>query len=272
MNEENLLIPSAQGARLNVIHWPVPNANHVLCIVHGLAEHAGRYQGMARHLSAAGIAVLAVDLRGHGQSTGKRGHTRRYAHLLDDVEELLKAARAEYTDAKLALLGHSMGGNLVANFVTARSTTELTAFILSSPWLRLAFDPPTWKLTLARWMNHVLPGLTQNNELDPTLISRDPAEVAAYTNDPLNHTRISVRMYNEIVKHGEQALAAKAPALPGLIYHGTGDQITSHTASHELSQKWNTQWLALEGSYHETHYDLEREKVYGTITGFILKN
>jgi acylglycerol lipase len=271
MNEENLIIPSTRGARLHVIHWPVPDAHRVLCIVHGLAEHAGRYIGMARHLTTAGVAVLAVDVRGHGQSTGKRGHTKHYSDLLDDVEELLKTARAEYPDSKLILLGHSMGGNLVANFVTSRSITELSGFILSSPWLKLAFAPPVWKLNLARWMDRILPGLTQDNELDPALISRDPAEVQAYTNDPLNHTRISVRMYNEIVKYGELVLNANPPALPGLIYHGTADQVTSHKASHELSQKWNTQWLALEGSFHETHYDLEREKVFKTITEFILK-
>ena len=197
MSEENQFILSQDGLKLHLHHWRTKQPQKVLCIVHGLGEHAGRYTELSKVLNDDNCSVMAIDLRGHGLSEGKRGHTRSYEHLLFDIEELLKAARAEYLDLPMILFGHSMGGNLVASFVKTKTTSELSGFILSSPFFDVAFQPPEWKVKLAKAVGALLPGLLQSNELDVEAISQDAEEVKKYQADPLVHDRISIRLFLE---------------------------------------------------------------------------
>jgi len=270
MSEEKEFILSKDGKKLCVHSWEIPEASWVLCIVHGLGEHAGRYGALANHLNKQGISVFALDVRGHGLSEGKRGHAA-YANLQSDIEELLKYARALNTEAKLVLMGHSFGGNQVAHYVKHDNTNELAAFILSSPFLDVAFQPPKWKITMANLVGSILPSLTQSNELDPSTISRDPKEVEKYVNDPLVHDRISVRMYLDVSKAGKDLLKNTKPIkIPGLVYHGDSDLLVSFEATRQfVALNEGLIWHPLEGVYHEPHNDLGREKVYTLVSDFI---
>ncbi len=270
MSERDYLL-SKDGLKLYYRAWLVDTPKAVLCIVHGLGEHSGRYKKVAAFFNDHDISVLAMDNRGHGKSEGKKGHGPDYQLLLSDVEELMKKARSEHTEAPMILMGHSMGGNFVGNFVMQENVNELAGFILSSAWIKLAFEPPQWKVNLARKVATVLPFLTQGNELNTAHLSRDEEEVRKYEEDPLVHDKISVRLFTDCLTNGIKLLESdKKLKIPGLVIHGTADHITDPKASEEFAEKHdNVEYVPIEGSYHETLNDLDREKVLDVLLHWI---
>ncbi len=267
MESEPQYFLSQDGLRIYYRHWEEANPTKILCIVHGLAEHSGRYTHVADFFINQGYAVFALDLRGHGISQGKRGHAKTFDHLLSDVEELLKSARAEHTDLPMFLLGHSMGGNIVANYVLKKPTNELTGYILSSPWLRLAFEPPVWKMKLAKLVSGILPSLTQPDGLDANALSRDQSIVDAYKADPMVHGIISAGLFTSGTLAGEEVLQRSFEIkIPGLIYHGDADRIVNWNASEAFAKnnKMAT-WKLLKGVYHEGLNDLGKDELMATI-------
>lgn len=265
---------SQDGLRMYYHQWSPEQPQKILCIVHGLAEHGGRYAHVAEYLNARGIAVFAMDLRGHGRSQGKRGHAKSYDLLLSDVEELLKTARAAHTELPMYLMGHSMGGNIVANYVLKMSTNELSGFILSSPWFRLAFEPPRWKVKLARLIGRFLPALTQPNGLNPADLSRIPEVVRDYQADPLVHNVISAGLFIACSTAGEEALQrAFEVELRGLVFHGNADRVINWQASQTYASNNDLlSFVSLEGSYHEALNDLNQEKAMQMISEWINGN
>ena len=272
MSEETDYFLSQDGLRLYYRMWAPEDPKKVLCIIHGLGEHSGRYAHVAAWLNRRKIAVFALDLRGHGLSGGKRGHARSYDLLLSDVEELLKTARAEFTDLPMYLMGHSLGGNVVASFIRKMNTNELEGYILSAPWFGLAFDPPAWKLKLGKLMADVWPSLTQPNGMDTSTISRDPAEVKAYEEDPLVHDRISAGLFADISNAGNRSLENPSEIkLPGLVYHGNADRLINWQRTLRFAEKAGAEWHELDGVYHEPHNDLDREQVFRLLQNWLEK-
>lgn len=271
MTNETEYFLSQDGLKLYYRSWLPENAESVVCIVHGLGEHAGRYLHVGDFLSKNGSAVFALDLRGHGLSQGKRGHAKSYDLLLSDIEELLKTARAEYTELPLFLMGHSMGGNLVANYMIRMNTNDIAGFILSSPWFKLAFEPPKWKLELGRFITGVFPGFTQPNGLIAQQISKDPEVVKAYVEDPQVHNHISAGLFTHITTAGEYAMEhVDEITTEGLIYHGNADKITDWNSTKSFAERCATaEWHELENVYHEPHNDLEKDKVLDLILNWI---
>ncbi len=262
---------SQDGLRIYYRHWDCEQASKICCIVHGLGEHSNRYEHIARELNREGVTVFAMDLRGHGLSQGKKGHVKNYDLFMSDIEELLKTARSTYTELPMYLMGHSMGGNLVANYVLNMSTNELVGFILSSPWFKLAFAPPAWKLKLGSFFNSVYPALTQPSGLDISKISRDKNVVQAYIDDPLIHDRISAGLHTAITEAGTHALTnAHAVKLRGLAFHGTSDQVIDWNASSEFaSQSDQITFHPLDQMYHEPLNDIGNSQVIGLVKEFI---
>lgn len=275
MREERQFILAKDGLELSSIHFPAPNPRAVMCIVHGLGEHIERYRPMAEFLTANDIAVTGIDLRGHGMSEGKKGHAKNLDVLLSDIEELMKFTRAEYTELPLFLFGHSLGGNLVANYMKTQNTSEISGFILSAPFFRVNFEPPKWKVTIAKIMGSIWPSLTQPSGLETSAISRIPEEVQNYEEDLLVHDKISVGLFLSSTKRGaEVILNSKKLTVPGLVYHGTEDRLTSHEASLEFSNKnpSHVDFVSLEGAYHEPHNDECRHEVNDMILDFLNRN
>ncbi|MDP5171442.1 MAG: lysophospholipase [Bacteroidia bacterium] len=234
----------------------------VMALVHGHGEHSGRYAPMAQYLNNAGIAVIASDQFGHGQTSGKKGHTPSYAAMLDGIDELLAEAKRRFHGVPLFLYGHSMGGNIVANYVLRRGA-PVQGVILSSPWLRLALKPTSAQLLMAKAGRLLAPSLTQSTKLDAKLISQIPEEVERYKADPLNHDLISPTMFFGVHEGGEYAMThATKWKLPLFAIHGTADQITSHEATKEFcdSIAGDTTFFPVADGFHELHYDLKREE------------
>lgn len=248
----------------------------VMCLVHGHGEHSSRYDHVADFLNEHRIAVLAFDQRGHGKSGGKRGDTPSYETMLDDIALLLSKAKELCPECPQFLYGHSMGGNLVANFLLRRSSA-LQGAILSAPLFKVAFDPPKLDLFLARIMLRIYPAFTQATKLDSKAISRDPAEVEAYELDPLIHSMVSPRLSLSLLHNGQWALNnANLLKVPTLLMHGSADRLTLYAASKEFARRAGkvVDWHSWEGYYHEMHNEPEADRrlVLDTLMGWILRH
>ncbi len=240
-------------------------------IVHGLGEHAGRYDHGVESFCRAGIEVVAFDLIGHGLSGGPRGHVSDYALLLDDIDLLVRELQRHEDSRPSWLYGHSLGGNLVLNYVLRRSPA-LSGLIITSPLLLPAFPPPRWKRMLAAVLNHVYPNAVFSTAIDPADLSHDPQAVQCYREDPLVHDRVSVRLGVQMLAAGRWALEhADRLALPTLLMHGTGDRITSAAASLSFAQRAGPictlkLWPDL---YHELQWETERDMVLAVILDWL---
>jgi len=252
---------------------PEDQSRAVVCLIHGLGEHSGRYGHVADRLTQAGYSVFAFDLRGHGKSEGPRGHTPSYEALMQDIYFLLEVANKQFPQLPSFLYGHSLGGNLVLNYVLRRQS-HLKGVIATDPWLRLAFEPPCFKIILAQITNYIWPSFFQKNGLDTKVLSRDPEVVHAYENDPWVHDHISARMFIGIYQSGQWALEnASEFSLPLLLMHGGEDKIISVTASHEfaITKTKNCTLKIWDGLYHEIHNEPEKEEVFKFLIDWIDK-
>lgn len=268
---------------------PEKQIQAVVCLVHGLGEHTGRYAHVAAALNDANIALLGFDLRGHGKSGGPRGHTPSYDALMDDIGRLLDEAATRYPGQPRFLYGHSLGGNLVLNYALRRchadSTSigagglrngsrdlqspgagEVAGVVSTSPFLRVANPLPPLKVALAKVMNKLQPGMQMANGLALDGLAHDPEVIRAYMSDPLVHNKISVRLATGMLEAGEWALAHAAEfPVPLLLVHGTADKLTSAPASQEFAARAGDKCtLKLwEGFYHETHNEPGKAEVLG---------
>lgn len=260
------------GLRIYAQGWqPETEPRAVLCIVHGLGEHGGRYARQAAVFVEAGCAVLIFDQRGFGKSQGRRGHTPGYAALLDDIAVLLQEAERQYPHVPLFLYGHSMGGNLVLNYVLRRKPF-LKGVIATGPWLRLAFTPPAYKIFLAGVMNVIWPSFTQANGIRASELSHDRDDTEAYEKDPLVHDRISARMFLSVFQAGLWALEkAHEFNLPLLLMHGGDDRITSPEASSRFAAKAGEKCTLRiwPGLYHELLNEPDRPEAREYMLGWI---
>jgi len=249
---------------------PEGDAKAVVTLIHGFGEHSGRYPHVAEALTAKGYALVAGDQRGHGRSQGLRGHTPTYDALLDDIAGLLDEAMRRFPNRPRFLYGHSMGGNLTLNYVLRRRP-QLDGVVVTAPWLRLAFEPPRWKVAIGRAMSNIYPALQQDTGQDLEALSRDTMVGQAYAADPLTHSKMSARMFTSVHAAGLWALehAADFP-LPLLLMHGDGDRLTSARASREFAAKApQCTFKAWDGLYHELHNEPEQQQIFAVIIGWL---
>jgi alpha-beta hydrolase superfamily lysophospholipase len=261
-------LEASDGIPLSWYRWdPTGPVRGTVCLAHGHGEHAGRYHHVARAFTQAGFVFLAFDLRGHGHSGGPRGHAPSYAQVLDDLGRILRMSPARPCLA----YGHSMGGQFVLNRVLT-DPAGIDAVIVTSPWLRLAFPAPAFKILLGRALYGILPSKGVATGLEQAALSHDPAVVAAYAADPLVHDQLSFRLGIDLLDGGERALArAEAFRLPVLMMHGSADRLIDPQATQLFHQRASSPDKTLHlwpGLFHETHNELEWEKVVAVSTGW----
>lgn len=252
---------------------PNDNPTALICLVHGLSEHSGRYSHLAVFLNQAGYALAAFDLRGHGKSEGKRGHAPSYEVLINDIAAFISQVGQHISSCPQFLYGHSMGGNLVINYILRRQP-DFQGVIVASPWLRLAQEVPAWKIILGRILYKLWPSLTLAGDINMDAISRQAEVVAAYQNDPLVDRCISAQLALDIIEAGEWALAHGTElSLEMLLMHGDADRITSAEASHEFAQRIGErcQFKLWAGLYHEIHNEPEQDLVFQYLLAWLQK-
>ncbi len=208
--------------------WLPPDPSRALILVHGYAEHAGRYEEMAAHFAARGFAVHACDQAGHGRTRGPRGHVDRFERLLDELATFVERVRSEHPGLPVVLAGHSMGG-LVTAATAAFRRPNVDRIVLSGALLELettASLDRRLRLLAARALSLVAPRIGLATGLDAAGLSRDPEVVRRYLEDPLVEDRMSARfaagLFETVARVRE---AAEGIEKPILIQHGEADPI-----------------------------------------------
>ena len=268
---------SADGLRLHVREWPCADARGTVLIVHGLGEHIGRYENVAAQLKRCGRNVVGYDQRGHGASEGARGGLRHVDDLLFDLALLIEAVRAAHP-GPLVLLGHSMGGLVAARMAAGALQPSVPVWhrkvdglVLSSP----ALDPGmsgAQKFLLAL-LGPIAPGLALGNGLEPAWISRDPAVVQAYVDDPRVHDRVTPRLVRFIVDAGEFVRAHAAQwRLPTLLLYAGSDRCVAPAGSAAFAQAAPKSALTTHvyaPLFHEIFNEPERDQVFAAMAAWL---
>ena len=245
---------ASDGENLAVYDWPRPDTPRAtVLLVHGLGEHAGRYDALARHLGAWGYAVRGYDHYGHGESSGPRGGLPWDTRLLDDLTDIVDATRARMPAGQpLVLLGHSMGGLVAARFV-ALGLRPVDALVLSSPALDAGLGPV--QQLLLTTLQRIAPSLRVGNGLDAHYLSHDASVVRAYLADRLCHDRISVRLARFIAEAGPATVARAAHwQVPTLLLWAGADRLVNPAGSRAFAAaapRGRVQAHCFEPLYHE---------------------
>ncbi len=264
-----------EAGQLALYDWVLPEAKPLgtVLLVHGLGEHAGRYGELAAHLHQWGFAVRAYDQQGHGQSEGARGDMLRAGSLQADLCRVIDDTRQRpaLANTPLILLGHSMGGLVVARTLAER-LRPVDAAVLSSPALG-AFPNFFQKMLLAS-LPRVLPHLRVDNGLKTEFVARDPDVVKAYKADPMVHRRISAGLAAWILTQGDQTLRdAPQWQVPTLLLYAGQDKLVNAQASAYFAQSAPAdvvQAQCFEAMYHEIFNDLYRAQVFTALKRWLL--
>jgi acylglycerol lipase len=256
---------TADGLKLFAQSWmPQSNPRAVINYVHGFKDHSNRFSHWAIKLTSEGFGVIALDLRGHGRSGGRRGYADSFERYLQDVSVLCYYSRKYYPGVRQILYGHSLGGNIVTNYLI--SGKELPdAAVITSPWFRLASQPSVIAKTMAVILRYVLPGVLVKSDLDTKGLSRNPEIGKDYLKDPLVHNRISPRLFFAIEKNGAMASHSIYKInIPLLVMHGTADIITSfrQTRAFVLHAGCRTLFKEWPGCQHELHNELCADEIF----------
>lgn len=252
------------------LEWPVEHPRACLGILHGLGDHAARYSEAAKAFNEMGIACLAAELPGHGRNPGPRGHIPSMDSAYATLDFMVEKCRATFPDLPIFLLGQSMGGNILLNYLLDR-TPSVAGAIAMSPWIRLPNPPPRLLEMLARTMNLILPALTLSNGLDPRDLATSPAVAQAYIDDPLTHDRISFRtavtMFD--AAHRLDTFEGAFP-VPVLLLHGEADRITDCKGTVELARRCrNVEWKTWAALHHELFNEAEAADVIRHIASWM---
>ena len=266
-------VESPGGGKVAYRAWPHAGAAITFAVVHGLGEHAGRYDRFARGMAAHHMGTFAVDLRGHGQSPGQRGHVDSLAQWIDEVAGFVEHV-SSLVQGEVVPVGHSFGGATLLSAMLANKLPNTKRFVVSSPALKLKVAVPAWKIRLGTAASKLLPRLALDNEVDPNLLSRNPEIAEAYRTDPLVHSKISSRLYTEWLAATRQILdRAGDIKVPFLILAGTDDGIVDPEGSKELHHKAPamSELRLLQGRYHEPFNDRDNEEVFTLISNWLEK-
>ncbi|UGT54370.1 alpha/beta hydrolase [Nocardia asteroides] len=261
---------SAEG-RIAWRAWLPESPRALVVLVHGVAEHSGRYEHVGDHLAAAGFAVYALDHVGHGRSEGAAANIGSLDSAADNVATLLEVAGTAHSTVPRFLLGHSMGSLVVLHLVT-RGPVEVAGVVLSAPPLDIAVGNPLQRLA-APLLTRFAPNLGVLT-LDSSAISRDPEVVRAYDDDPLVFRgRLPARTAVEILQH--TALVKKrlgTLTAPLLVLHGTADSIAAPTSADVLERGTGSSDVTViryPGLYHEVFNEPERDQVLGDLVDWL---
>lgn len=265
-------VESADGTKLAYRAWPKPGSL-ALAVVHGLGEHAGRYERLAKGMALHGMGTYALDLRGHGKSPGARGHVDSWSQWTDDVAAFVSHIES-VAGVEVVPVGHSFGGVALLSTVLARKLPKTRRFVVSSPALKLKMAVAGWKLTFGPIASKIVPRLALANEVDPKTVSRIPEVVEAYRNDPLVHNKISTRLGAEWQEATRDILSrAGEIKTPFLILAGTADALIDPAGSRELHEqaKSTSELRMLEGRFHEPFNDIGSDEVFRLIADWLKK-
>lgn len=244
--------------------WHLEDPEKVICIVHGIGEYGGRFDRVAEAFRDKNMAVCALDLRGHGESLGKRGDCAPRNSVLDDVSELLRYAEEKYPGKPLVLYGHSMGGNIVLDYRARGEMNDHPAgYIISAPWVRLVRPVPPLLYKAVKLLSRIAPSFTIGSDINEANLG-NPEKVKPFKDNPMVHNRISALCAVDGFDKGigfEDGTAEddrRAAKIPTLLMHGSEDRICDVNGSRRIAKRLQAQgddleYIEWEGLFHEIH-------------------
>lgn len=261
---ENFLLRQLERGKIQGYSWPAADPKKVVCIVHGIGEYGGRFDRVAEAFRQSGIASLALDLRGHGDSMERKGHCAPRKEVLDDVSALLDYAAKVYPGKDIVLYGHSMGGNIVLDYRSRGAYNDRPAgYIISAPWVRLVRPVPAPLYKIVKLMSKIMPQFTISSEVNEQILGH-PQSVKPYKDNPMVHNRISVLCAADgfeiglKLEDGTHEDNGKASRIPTLLMHGDADRICSVEGSRRIAKRLAEKgdaiaYIEWPGLYHEIH-------------------
>ncbi|MCP3984377.1 MAG: alpha/beta hydrolase [bacterium] len=260
-------VKGADGLPLFRRTWSPLTPSRSVLLVHGYAEHSGRYETMASWMARRGAAVSAYDHRGHGRSGGRRAHLRSFDEYLDDLDSMLLRAKAEQPTLPCHLVGHSMGGLITLTYLVERDPVIHSAVTSGA-----AIDPngvSRFRAATARALRRVWPTLRMGSGLDLDGLSRNPEVVEQYRADPLVFREMTASLGAEVLSTAVRTASRAADVkVPLLMLHGEEDSLCAARGSREFFGG-----VASEGSHlriypelrHEIFNEPEQQEVYADL-------
>ena len=243
--------------------WTPPaTPKAVIALVHGVGDHSGRFPWLVEAFTAAGYAISAFDLRGHGKSGGPRVHAPTYESLLRDIDRHLENTRERFPGLPLVLYGHSFGGAQVLCYVLKRSP-RLPAVVASSPGLASGVRQPAVKVLMGRVLSLIAPTLRIPLGSPDSSLSHDPGWIETSLHDPMFFKTLSARIGIEQLDTNAWILAQPAFPLPLLIMQGTADQHVDPSVNISFAGRvrGDVTLKTWDGLGHELHNEVKRDEV-----------
>lgn len=253
-------------------HWPASDTNTrtkaVVLLIHGLGEHCRRYEHLATHLNQAGYALSSMDLPGHGNSDGIRGHIDSFEEFENAALELYRRTQENYQDKPIFLLGHSMGG-LIAARLLLNHQDKFQGAMLSGAAMQSPQEPPAWQVALIKLIARLFPK-AKMLALDASAVSRDPAVVEKYMADPLvSKEKLSAQFLVSMTEAMQLCNNnAGSISLPIKIMHGSADVMTAPSGSqalHDAVSSSDKEITLYQGLYHEIFNEPEGETIFAEL-------
>ena len=250
------------------------NPKAALIVIHGLGEHSGRYKQLAEYFYAQDLVVFCPDQLGHGLSSGKRGHVRRFEDYFVAVEEIRDKLERDYPNIPCFVLGHSMGA-LIAALWLVENQNRFAGALFSGGAFRLAENPSNLLRSVVDTLAFLLPTVGVM-KIDGRKVSRDPDIVNAYIKDSLvHHKAYSARLISEFVKAMENLQRKSSViSIPVLVLHGEADTLTAPEGSTEFIKNISSQDKTLKmlpGVYHEILNEPEGPQLMSEMKEWIYK-
>lgn len=247
----------------------------VIVILHGMGEHGGRYQALAEHLGSLGFDLYVPDLRGFGQSGGKRGCIDQFEDYFRDLDVVARLAKQRVPRMPLFILGHSFGGLIAASWVAFNPDIDARGLILTSPNFGIAIHVPVWRHWLAVVGSCLTPDFTQDNRVDSNFLTHDPTIYNQYKMDRFIHHRISARLYRELIRQlaRKNKIASKL-SLPALVLQAGDDRVVLKQATLSFFDQLASEDKKLEvfpELYHEILNETNRNDIFEKISSWVIQ-
>jgi len=242
-------------------------------VVHGYADHCGRYKGPIGHLAQQGLGVMALDYRGHGQADGRRGYCERFSDFVGDLDAFWQRLREAAAGKKAFLLLHSNGALVGLKWAVGGKPEGLAGWILSAPYLKLALKPPAAKVLGAKVVGKLVPWMPIKTEISPRDLTRDEEFQRTTAQDPLYLKIVTPRWFNESNRAQEEvARAGAAVTWPTYLFCGAEDPLASTPAAREFFDTIAAPDKTIKvypGMRHECMNELGKEEVWRDVAGWI---
>ena len=246
----------------------------VLVILHGLKDHSSRYSELAVKAAQRGFAVHAFDMRGHGNSGGKRAYVNKFSDLVDDLATFVKNLKSKNPGLPVFGFGHSMGCTTMT-LASVNNAIGFQGIILSAPALLPGEGISPLLVRITGILGRLIPNLPLM-KLPNEQFSRDPIVVRMMYADPLIYNK------NGPVRTAAQLLNAMAKiqremekfSMPVLIIHGTADKLANPAGSKQLAERAKSADKTLKlypGLVHDLVHEPEKSQILSDIIEWLEK-